>query len=80
MMGTVSMLPTSRAATSVQLSAYPQDDGSSLYCVEVLFDDDTWDRSFHTKDRAEGWKLAGKEAIDRRVPLLPTSTFPGRAA
>lgn len=67
-------------ATSVQLSAYPQEDGSQLYCVEVLFADGTWDRTAHTKDGAEGWKLAAQEAFDWKVPLLPTSSFPGRAA
>lgn len=79
-MGTIHQFPSGRAATNVQLSAYPQDDGSQLYCIEVLFDDDTRDRTGLTRSLAEGWLLAGKEAIDRRVPLLPTSTFPGRAA
>lgn len=79
-MGTVHRLPTSRSAANVQLSAYPQDDGSQLYCVEVLFDDGTWDIAHHTLEKATGWKLAGKEAVDRKVGLLPVSSFPGRAA
>lgn len=72
--------PKSPAPNSVQLSAYPQEGGSNLYAVEVLNSDDTWDIVATTKDKGDGWLMAGSKAVQLGVPLLPVSTFPGRAA
>ena len=79
-MGIVLPFPDRSTPTGVQLSAYRQDDGSTLYAVEILYRDDTWAIVATSKIEAEGWRLAGLEAISRDVPLLPVSTFPGRAA
>lgn len=65
--------------TCVQVSRYPQDDGSGLYIVEILYPDGTWDKLHHARDLGEAWKMAGKEAGDRRVPLLPESIWPNRS-
>lgn len=77
-MGEVIDFPGGRVRqTSVQVSYYPQDDGSKLFCAEVLFCDGTYDHIGHTRDLAEAWKLAGKESIERRAVLLPESQWPG---
>jgi hypothetical protein len=82
-MGDVVQFRSERAFTvheiCVQVSRYPQTDGSGLYCVEVLFPDGTWDTVNHSKSMAQAWKLAGKEAGDRRCTLLPESLYPGRS-
>lgn len=78
-MGDIIQFPRPVVA-AVQLSAYPQDDGGKLYVIETLNTDDTWDILGSVKDLAEGWGLAGSHAIRLGVPLLPKSTFPGRAA
>ena len=66
--------------TCLQVSRYPQDDGSGLYAVEILFPDGEWEVLHRSVDLAEAWKLAGKEAGARRIPLLPDSLWPGRSA
>jgi hypothetical protein len=66
--------------TAVQLSAYKQDDGRDIYAVETLHSDDTWDIVATTGDKADAWLLAGDAANGLGVPLLPVSSFPGRAA
>lgn len=65
--------------TCVQVSRYPQDDGSGLFCVEVLFPDGTWNILHRSKDLSEAWRLAGVEAGDRRVALLADSLWPERS-
>jgi hypothetical protein len=65
--------------TTLQVSRYPQDDGSALYMLEILYRDGTWDSLGHSRDLATIWKMAGKEAGDRRVPLLPESIWPNRS-
>lgn len=79
-MGNVVTFPSTRSATGVQLSAYPQDDGSKLYCVEALYSDETWEIISSTKDREQGIELTKQEAHARGVRLLEISSFPGRAA
>lgn len=79
-MGIVLPSPDRPTPTGLQLSAYRQDDGSTLYAVEILYSDDTWAIVATSKVEDEGWRLAGLEAVRRNVPLLPVSTFPGRAA
>lgn len=66
--------------TCVQVSRYPQDDGSGLYCVEVLFPDGTWDILHRSWNKADAWKMAGVEAGARCVALLPDSRWPGRSS
>lgn len=66
--------------TCIQVSRYPQDDGSGLYAVEILFADGTWAILHHAVDIATAWKLAGMEAGERRVSLLPDSLWPDRSA
>lgn len=79
-MGNVIPFKAQTSVTSVQLSAYPQEDGSVLYVIEALNDDDTWDILDTAKSKGEGWMRAGKAALGLGVPLLSKSTFPGRAA
>ena len=64
---------------SIQVSYYPQDDGSKLFCVEMLFPDGTWDHIGHSRDMAEAWKLAGQISIDQAALLLPESRWPSRS-
>lgn len=79
-MGAVIPFKPQPVAVAVQLSANPQEDGSILYTVESLNADDTWDILDTARDKAEGWLRAGQVAQGLGVPLLPVSTFPGRAA
>lgn len=79
-MGNVILFKPQIVVTAVQLSANPQEDGSILYTVESLNNDDTWDILDTAKDKSEGWLRAGDAARRLGVPLLPKSIFPGRAA
>ena len=65
--------------TCLQVSRYPQDDGSGLFVVEILFTDGTWDQLHATRGIAEAWKHAGWEAGQRKIPLLPDSLWPNRS-
>jgi len=64
----------------IQVSRYPQDDGTGLYAVEILYPDGTWKGLHHSTDVGRAWKLAGREAGDRRVTLLPDSIWPNRSS
>lgn len=65
--------------TSIQVSFYAQDDGSCLFCVEMLLPDGTWDRMGYYRDLGEAWKLAGKLSSDNGWDFLPESRWPGHS-
>lgn len=80
-MGEVIQFPQGKVqGTRIQVSKYPQDDGRSLYCVEILFPDGKWDQLHNTRSRDAARELAEQEASARGVIVLPDSLWPGRSS
>jgi hypothetical protein len=63
----------------IQVSEYPQNDGTRLFTIEILYPDGKWDILDHTRDIGRAWVIAGEQAAARSAVLLPESLWPNRA-